>query len=334
MQRRSLFASSREIHMGSKDEIQLNEQIINRFEAVLTEDRKLSSGSARIYVQELRLFQHWLFVHRPPACLQDLTSTDLSEFVIYSSKPKEIGPESIRRRIRIVKLFFGWLKATGKLPRDPARDLAPPEQRTARTDNALTEEEIICFLKSAALRSAETGVRDVAICELLLWTGIRLREVTSLCISDVNLDSGEVQLKQSKGARARCLRLAPTVIETLRKYLSGRPNLKPTDPLFVSSRDGTMRISADTIQRVIARAGLAARILRIRVTVQTLRNSFAAQQLERVSAARVADLMGVSSARVKRSYGSKRKEHAKAQSSAEKFVEEYIRQDPGNTALL
>jgi integrase/recombinase XerD len=85
-----------------------------------------------------------------------------------------------RKKLTIVRTFFGWLQDHGYIAASPARAVVPP-QREEREPRVLSKEEY------QRLLSVVQKPRDRAIIQLLLQTGIRLSEIQRLTLSDLNL---------------------------------------------------------------------------------------------------------------------------------------------------
>jgi len=139
-----------------------------------------------------------------------------------------------------------------------------------------------------------TGVRNRAILELLYSTGLRISELVSLNINQVNLERGEFQIR-GKGKKMRIVFLSPRAKEWIEKYLNMRDDVY--DPLFLNHRrsrnivgDALMRpekldvtgehrrLTAYTIQEMVRTTAYKAGIIK-KVTPHVLRHSFATELL-------------------------------------------------------
>lgn len=124
------------------------------------------------------------------------------------------------------------------------------------------------------------GLRDRAILETLYATGVRVSELVSLNLGDVNLQAGEVRVV-GKGNKERVVLLGRPAMAALRAYINvGRPeqlSRSTTQALFLN-RLGT-RLSSRSVGTVVRKAGLAAGIEE-RVTPHLLRHTFATHMLD------------------------------------------------------
>jgi integrase/recombinase XerD len=177
-----------------------------------------------------------------------------------------------RRKTASIKAFFGFLTAHDLLPRNPARELIPPE-REQREPRFLTTQEY-----RALLRACAHETRDAAIIELILQTGIRLSEVARLTVEAVELpprinrdpsNTGSISIR-GKGRKSRTLPLNYKACRALKAWLSVRPSI-PDPALFVTKFRAPLGPRA--IQRVVKKYMDEAGIRH--ASVHTLRHSFA-----------------------------------------------------------
>lgn len=143
--------------------------------------------------------------------------------------------------------------------------------------------EIDRILKSTELDTI-SGVRDRAIMELLFSTGLRVSELVSLDIDNVNLVTGEFEV-MGKGRKARVVFLTDSAKDWLSKYLSMRDDAY--SPLFLryagpktnnELTDEKYRLSTRSIERLVDKYRKKAGIIS-KVSPHTLRHSFATDLL-------------------------------------------------------
>jgi integrase/recombinase XerD len=137
--------------------------------------------------------------------------------------------KSISRKTNSTKTFFRFLKIQEVITDDPANLLAHPKFETPPP-------RILSKTEYRALRDACRGdVRTSAIVELLLQTGIRIGELTSLKVEDVSLDEKkrEGSLHLSTEGATRDIPLTKAAVDALKAYLAVRPS-SPSDILFIT----------------------------------------------------------------------------------------------------
>jgi site-specific recombinase XerD len=148
--------------------------------------------------------------------------------------------------------------------------------------------------------SKKTGIRDLAILETLYSTGLRVSELTSLNIDQVNLETKEFMVR-GKGRKLRLVFISKPAAQRIKDYLKTRPD--NFTPLFISlsnrtkkesevSNGETRRLQPQEIERIVRHYARLAGIVK-KVTPHTLRHSFATELLSNGSDIRsVQELLG------------------------------------------
>ena len=222
------------------------------------------------------------------------------------------------RKVASIKSFFGFLSENSIITEDPTESLGSP--RVGRTlPKFLPKEDVTLLLDTAYKSGSNEGRRDAVIMELLYATGLRVGELVSLDLQDVDLSESYIRC-MGKGSKERIVHLYPKALEELRRYLkSARIALlghRRTEPsLFVNHRGERLtRQWVWTILKTYARkAGIEQNI-----TPHTLRHSFATHLLQNGASLRhVQELLGHSSISTTQVYthltnGYVQKEYAKS----------------------
>ena len=222
------------------------------------------------------------------------------------------------RKVASIKSFFGFLSENSIIAEDPTESLGSP--RVGRTlPKFLPKEDVTLLLDTAYKSGSNEGQRDAVIMELLYATGLRVGELVSLDLQDVDLSESYIRC-MGKGSKERIVHLYPKALEELRRYLkSARIALlghRRTEPsLFVNHRGERLtRQWVWTILKTYAqKAGIEQNI-----TPHTLRHSFATHLLQNGASLRhVQELLGHSSISTTQVYthltnGYVQKEYAKS----------------------
>jgi integrase/recombinase XerD len=164
----------------------------------------------------------------------------------------------------------------GHLKRDPSANLESPKSWQS-LPKFLISEEVEKLLASPDI-STITGVRDKAMLEVLYATGVRVSELVTLKLSDVNADLG-LLVTLGKGSKERTVPMGQSAVRWVRRYLSVRPKLlggKESPLLFLTSKGH--QISRQAFWKLIVNYGENAGIGHI--TPHLLRHSFATHLLE------------------------------------------------------
>ena len=222
------------------------------------------------------------------------------------------------RKVASIKSFFGFLSENSIITEDPTESLGSP--RVGRTlPKFLPEEDVTLLLDTAYKSGSNEGQRDAVIMELLYATGLRVGELVSLNLQDVDLSESYIRC-MGKGSKERIVHLYPKALEELRRYLKsvriallGHRRTEPS--LFVNHRGERLtRQWVWTILKTYAqKAGIEQNI-----TPHTLRHSFATHLLQNGASLRhVQELLGHSSISTTQVYthltnGYVQKEYAKS----------------------
>ena len=185
---------------------------------------------------------------------------------------------SVARTLSAVRSFHRFLLREGVTDRDPA--VGVPQPRLPRSLPRPLPVEDVRRLLEAPDEGSPTGLRDRAILELLYGSGLRISELTGLDVDDLDLEEGSVRVL-GKGGKEREVPLGSFGRDAVGAYLTrGRPALASVatrGAVFLNARGG--RLSRQSCARLLSRYVRLAGIER-RVTLHTLRHSFATHLLE------------------------------------------------------
>lgn len=225
----------------------------------------------------------------------------------YLTELKESGmvAASITRRTSTVHGFYKYLHREGATERDLLYGVALPK-RPKRLPKVL-DPALLDALLTSPDPSTPQGLRDRAMLELLYGGGLRISELVSLDLGQVNLADGSAII-HGKGSKERVVLFGEPAMQALERYLeSGRPALieggrRPgaAAALFLNRFGG--RLTARSVQTLIKRHALAAGIP-VDVHPHLLRHSFATHLLDGGADLRIVqDLLGHSSANTTQIY--------------------------------
>ena len=220
-----------------------------------------------------------------PAALSDLDHRSIRAFLGELYRRGDAGA-STARRLAAIRSFGRYLCRTGLLEQDPGAPLqAPRVERKipAHLDVAAMEE-----LLDAPDAATPLGRRDRAILELFYATGLRLSELVSLDLQQVNLSGRQLRVR-GKGGKERIVLFNRTATDAIRGYLPDRllllaahrehpPEPPAADALFLNYRGG--RLSSRSVDRLVRRY-VAESSAKTGISPHALRHSFATHLLER-----------------------------------------------------
>ncbi len=185
---------------------------------------------------------------------------------------------SVARNISAIRMFFRFLASEGKIKSSPARLLETP-RLPRKLPGTLNQAEVERLLAGPD-PSNPRGQRDQAMLEVLYATGLRVSELVSLKVLNINLDAGYVRT-MGKGAKERIVPIGEKAIEAVKEYFANS-RLQLTKGvnspyLFLNSRGYPM--TRQGFWKIIKKYGLKAGI-KGKITPHSIRHSFASHLLE------------------------------------------------------
>jgi integrase/recombinase XerD len=190
-----------------------------------------------------------------------------------------LGPRSRARHLVTLRGFYRFLVQEKVLETNPAQVVDIP--KTGRKLPDVLKVDDVATLLAAPDHTKRLGVRDAAMLELLYAAGLRVSELISVDIADVNLEAGFVRVT-GKGSKERLVPIGRVAKEKIEGYLTtARPALlkgRPSSHLFVTrlgtpmTRQGFWKL----LKAYAAKTGISHKI-----TPHSLRHSFATHLLER-----------------------------------------------------
>jgi integrase/recombinase XerD len=226
----------------------------------------------------------------------------------YGEDERPYRATSVARTLSSVRSFHRFLLREGVTDSDPALDVARPKLPRS-LPRPLSVEEVALLLEVPDPGTA-VGIRDRAILELLYGAGLRISELVGLDVDDVDLEHGTVRAL-GKGGKEREVPLGRMGREAIGSYLArSRPGFASATSrgaMFLNQRGG--RLTRQSCARMLAVHASAAQIEK-RVTLHTLRHSFATHLLEGGADVRVVqELLGHASVATTQVYTLVTKEH-------------------------
>lgn len=249
----------------------------------LTVERGLSEHTLSAYRRDLRRYVAFLTRRDmlEPAEVEEATVRSFVASLSASTHGPDDAPyraTSVARTLSAVRSFHRFLLREGVTDRDPA--VGVPQPRLPRSLPRPLPVEDVRRLLEAPDEASPAGLRDRAILELLYGSGLRISELTGLDVDDLDLEEGSVRVL-GKGGKEREVPLGSFGRDAVGAYLTrGRPALASVatrGAVFLNARGG--RLSRQSCARLLSRYVRLAGIER-RVTLHTLRHSFATHLLE------------------------------------------------------
>jgi integrase/recombinase XerC len=214
---------------------------VNAFARYLGAERGLSEHTCRAYVGDL----HNLMAYEHDRGVSDLCDVRLSDLRSWLAVQSENGAarSTLARRAASARAFLRWATRTGLIEADPSLRLAAPK-RVKSLPGVLRQDEITAVLEVAAQAADDQDaihLRDRGMLELLYATGIRVGELVSLDVDDIDFGSNLARV-MGKGSKERTVPFGLPAATALQGWLQlGRGQVltqKSGPALFLGRRGG------------------------------------------------------------------------------------------------
>ena len=251
------------------------EQEIKSFVSYLHNVKKTSQNTELSYQRDLMKMMRFLQGQKIEK-LQDVTETNLNSYILDLEK-KGMAAATVSRNIASMKAFYLYMMRNGEVTTDPAENLKAPKVEK-KVPDVLSVEETKRLLEKPGDRTPK-GLRDRAMLELLYATGIRVTELISLKLEDVNWKLDYIICRDRN--KERIIPFGSKARTALEQYMkSARTELigdKECRMLFPNcsgdsmSRQGFWKL----LKQYARQAGIE-----MEITPHTLRHSFAAHLVD------------------------------------------------------
>lgn len=242
----------------------------------LTVERGLAKNTLQAYRRDLLQFENYL-KKRGIASWSEIEQKNILAFLMYLQGQGQTS-NSISRKLAAIKSFFRFLALEKNLKNNPAELLSSPklERKLPRVLELKEVEELL----NAPKGQTAIALRDKAMLEVLYATGIRVSELVSLTLPEVNLSLGYLKCF-GKGSKERIVPLGSLAQMAVSLYLEkGRASLlkKATSNYLFLNQQGKS-LTRQGFWKIIKKYAQKSGITKA-ITPHTLRHSFATHLLE------------------------------------------------------
>jgi integrase/recombinase XerD len=249
---------------------------IDSFLAMISVEKGLAKNTVEAYSRDLSRLAEFM-AHRKVASWAEVQTIHLRSYVSWLRR-LGLSVRSIARHIVALRRFYRFLQTEGVITEDPlpAFYLKPVSRKLPHTLSADDVRKLLVQPRAAHA----LGMRDQAMLELLYATGLRVSELVSLQLQQVNLQGNYLTVK-GKGAKVRAVPFGRWARDRVLAYMKeARPRLLKgrSSPFVFTNRSGKP-ISRQGFWKLI-RGHARAAGLEKRVTPHTLRHSFATHLVE------------------------------------------------------
>lgn len=250
---------------------------VQRYLDHLTVERGLAANTVSSYGRDLAQFAGFLEkrgVSEPAEIDEGCVVAFLAEL-----GRNGYAAASTARKMSAVRSLIKFLCAEGVIVGSPAAHIEPARPRR-KLPKSLSIDEVDRLLNAPDVHD-DTGLRDKAMLETLYACGLRVSELISVRVNEVNLSAGFLRCL-GKGGKERVVPIGEVAVEWIRAYIqSARPRCDfdgRSEYLFLTRQGGPMSrvMFWKIIRKYAAKAGITSRL-----TPHVLRHSFATHLLER-----------------------------------------------------
>lgn len=253
---------------------------IGHFLNFMSVEKGASGNTVAAYKNDLQQFDSYMTSINGNGKARDWERLERDLIIDYllSLKRKNYAEATVARKVAAIKSFFQYLQAEGTIRGNPAESLESP--RVGRSlPKPLSVTEVDELLEQPMKRNSPEARRDRAMLELLYATGLRVTELVSLDVDDVNM-SGPYVRCMGKGSKERTIPIHEQAAGAVTDYLNeGRGVLvkaRKENALFVNRRGE--RLTRQGFWLILKQYAKEANITSP-VTPHTLRHSFATHML-------------------------------------------------------
>ena len=213
------------------------EKQLKLFFEFLENDKKLSDNTLQSYKRDIKQFKEYL--NQKGKDYSNITKEDMKEYIEHL---QSIGKKAstISRCIASIRSFYQYELKNKKVEQDPTDQIQSPKIEK-RVPSVLTSKEVALLLEQPKDVDLK-GIRDKAMLEFAYATGMRVTEIISLNLEDVNIEEGYVTCKN--GSKQRNIPLGTMSLKALKEYIENARGILIKDEseksLFVNINGKTL----------------------------------------------------------------------------------------------
>ncbi|WP_353095866.1 site-specific tyrosine recombinase XerD [Tissierella praeacuta] len=252
----------------------MSDRIMIDYLEYIKNEKKLRNNTLEAYIRDVLQFKEYLLEHD----IKEYKETNKTIIITYLMNLQKNGraTSTISRNLASIRCFFQFLLNNNMVSEDPTLNLKSPKSEK-KIPSVLTTEEVNILLSQPKPNNFK-GSRDKAMLELLYAAGLRVSEIISLNINDLDLDLGLLNVKEND-INQRVIPIGSLALEALTHYISTyRPSEDTGDePLFINYSGS--RLTRQGFWKIIKQYTKESNINKT-ITPHTLRHSFAVHLLE------------------------------------------------------
>lgn len=257
--------------------------MLDQFRAELIR-QGFSQNTVEAYTRNARLFTDWVQATTGEPFDNQISVFDGREYRGYLLNIKKLSPNSINAKLQAVQCFADFLASQGT--QEPVK--LGRQKVVAGTEVKVLDKATL--YKCRRWAAAHASLRDAAIFELLLNTGLRESELAALTLADIQITErkGSLLVRNGKGGKSRTVPLNSDARAALQRYIAVRP-INSGDRVFYGQRGPLQRSAVYRVVNQIGRRGAGVENLSPHVLRHTMGTRLAKAGVELTT---IAALMG------------------------------------------
>jgi len=245
-------------------------EYVESFLRYLRTEKGVSEHTIRAYRKDLDIFLK-------ESSVRDIKDTDVLDIrgFVASQVSKGLNKSTVSRRLSSLKSFFNYLCREGIMDRNPAKIVPSPK---------LPQKHPVFLSVDDAFGLVERpdgmdfiSIRNRAVLELLYSSGIRVGEMSSLDIDNLDIREG-IMMVRGKGKKERLVPIGSTALNAMKSYIIERHLIKKKEKALFINRSGK-RLTERTLRRVVVKYAKEFGI-HGKIGPHTLRHTFATHLLQ------------------------------------------------------
>ena len=252
------------------------ENHINKYKSYLTNERKYPENTVQGYLNDLNNYN--LYIKENNINYKTINKEEIRSYLKYLDELKR-SKSSISRSLSALRNFYTYLMHNNIVDSNPYKNIRNPK-KDKKLPNFLQHDELKTIFDSIDM-STSLGLRNRLIIELLYATGIRVSELTSLKLSNIDMNNQEIRIL-GKGSKERIVFFGDYAKHFLELYIKeARPDLlkqNKSETLLINnsgeplSRRGVELIVDEVVKKAALKHNISPHVLRHTFATDMLNN--------------------------------------------------------------
>jgi site-specific recombinase XerD len=227
------------------------------------------------YRSDIRDFMAFVNSEGIEASTDDVTTPLLRRYLVHLTR-RGLKPATRARRLHALRSFWRFMEDAELVSGNPCRRISVPKRDKTPAAYLIPEECQALLDATGAQHYTALATRDRAILSILIYCGLRRRELLNLRLPDIDLAEATLRVVRGKGGKSRIIPLVPQVAGSIGDWLKVRPRAG-SDALFLGRDCRPLQVHG--LYGAFRRAAMTTGLDRPGVSLHTLRHSFATMLL-------------------------------------------------------